>query len=45
MKLPIQHRIMVNGVFWSMHEHILDARGTGDRVLILADYKSTPNDR
>ena len=45
MQLPIQHRIVVDGVFWPMGEHILDARRVGDRVLILADYRSVPKDR
>ena len=40
MKLPIQHRIIVNGVWWPMSDHILDACRIGDLVLVISDYHS-----
>ena len=42
MKLPVQHRILVNGEYWDLSRPILDACQIGNRVFVIFDYMSCP---
>jgi hypothetical protein len=42
MKLPIQHRVLVDGEYWDLGRPILDAHRIGDRIIVVFDYMSFP---
>jgi hypothetical protein len=42
MKLPIQHRILVDGEYWDLERPILDAHRIGDQIVVVFDYMSFP---
>src|SRR5215469_11047225 len=42
MKLPIQHRVLVNGEYWDFGRPVLDACQIGDKVIIIFDFMSYP---
>lgn len=42
MKLPIQHRILVDGEYWDFERPILDAHRIGDKIIVVFDYMSFP---
>ncbi|MBI5684029.1 MAG: hypothetical protein HZC54_03015 [Verrucomicrobia bacterium] len=42
MKLPIQHRILIDGEYWDFERPILDARRIGDRIVVVFDYMAFP---
>jgi hypothetical protein len=42
MKLPIQHRILVDSEYWDLERPILDAHRIGDRIVVVFDYMSFP---
>jgi hypothetical protein len=42
MKLPIQHRILVDGEYWDLERPILDAHRIGDRIVVVFNYMSFP---
>jgi hypothetical protein len=45
MKLPIHHKIEVDGSHWDFNRHILDARRIKDRIVVVFDYMSFPRDQ
>ena len=42
MKLPVHHKVEVDGELWDFDRHVLDARRIKDRIVVVFDYMSFP---
>jgi len=43
MKLPIHHKVEVDGTLWDFDRNVLDARRIKDVIVVVFDYMSFPH--